>query len=85
MITIHPPSVTAWQLPEDGEAAEEAFLKYFDDPAETWVRAYSFTMRQLAQGLCDGCGKLLGGIDELQRKRLEAGQHCAAVLFSGMA
>lgn len=51
MIVIHPPEVTAWQLPEDGDAAKAAFLRYFADPTETWLRAYALTMSALAQDI----------------------------------
>ena len=40
-------AITAWQLPDDAEAAEAAFLALLHNPAETWIRAYAFTMKAL--------------------------------------
>ena len=39
--------VTAWQFPDDQVAGEEAFLGLLHNPAETWIRAYAFTMKAL--------------------------------------
>src|ERR1035441_9385443 len=51
MITIHPPAVVAWQLPEDSVAARAAFIDVFTNPSEKWLRAYAFTMADLAEDI----------------------------------
>lgn len=51
MLEIHPPEVTAWQLPEDATTARVAFIDIFTNPSETWLRAYAFTMADLAEDI----------------------------------
>ena len=51
MIVIKPKELTAWMFPEDAEAGKDAFLSHWDHPQETWVRAYAFTMRELADAI----------------------------------
>ena len=47
MIELAPLSVTAWQFPQDAIAGKQAFLKHWEHPQETWLRAYALTMREL--------------------------------------
>jgi len=36
--------ITCYLLPEDGPAAQGDFLKHLNDPGETWIIAYGFTL-----------------------------------------
>ena len=45
--------VIAWEFPEDAEAGKAALLEHFDDPVETWIRAYAFTIRELAEAIIE--------------------------------
>ena len=47
MLAFTPGPVTAWQFPDDAAAGEAAFLALLHSPAETWIRAYAFTMKAL--------------------------------------
>ena len=51
MITTTLGPVVAWEFPEDAEAGKAAFLAHWDNPVETWVRAYAFTMSALAEAV----------------------------------
>jgi len=54
MITIPTmTNITAWEFPEDAVAGQEAFLAHWAKPVETYVRAYAFTMKELADVICE--------------------------------
>jgi hypothetical protein len=46
-------NVTAWEFPEDAEAGKAALLEHWTQPSpvETWLRAYAFTMGELATAI----------------------------------
>src|SRR5208282_2266208 len=46
-------NITAWEFPEDAAAGEAAFLAHWERPVETYVRAYAFTMKALAEGIIE--------------------------------
>lgn len=43
--------ITCYLLPEDGPAAQAEFLKNLNDPGETWIIAYAFTLPDMIQEL----------------------------------
>jgi hypothetical protein len=51
MLVTNLPSTTWWAFPEDQVAGKEAFLGQWKDPVESWIRAYAFTQRELANAL----------------------------------
>lgn len=46
-------NITAWEFPEDAVPGEAAFLAHWNTPVETYVRAYAFTMKHLADAICE--------------------------------
>jgi PLD-like domain len=44
-------TVTCYLLPDDGPAAQQAFLQHLMSPGETWITAYAFTLPDMIQDL----------------------------------
>jgi hypothetical protein len=44
-------TVTCYLLPEDGQVAQQQFLKNLLDPGETWIIAYAFTLPDMINEL----------------------------------
>jgi phosphatidylserine/phosphatidylglycerophosphate/cardiolipin synthase-like enzyme len=44
-------TITCYLLPEDGPAAQTGFLKHLNEPGETWIIAYGFTLPDMITDL----------------------------------
>jgi hypothetical protein len=44
-------AITCYLLPQDGQVAQQAFLKNLLDPGETWIIAYAFTLPDMINEL----------------------------------
>jgi hypothetical protein len=46
-------NVTAWEFPEDKEPGKAAFIAQWENPVEMWIRAYAFTLREVAEAIIE--------------------------------
>jgi hypothetical protein len=54
MLVIKLPELTAYEFPEDAAAGQAALLAHWTkNPTETWLRAYAFTIRALAEAVIE--------------------------------
>lgn len=51
MIALPATPLTGWLFPNDKVAGKASFLAQWDEPVEMWIRAYAYTLRELAEAM----------------------------------